>query len=93
MPFVNNIMRCIILCVTKVIPLLVMATSPSEVMFRRDLIGPRLDAWNVLLQCLASIQLSPGSDVFRWNLHVNGNFSVDSYKLIYQLIITRRFGR
>jgi hypothetical protein len=42
----------------------VMAISHPDVMFRRDLIGPRLDAWNALLQCLASIQLSPRPDVF-----------------------------
>jgi hypothetical protein len=55
-----------------------MATSPLDVMFRRDLIGPRLVAWNALLQCLAPIQLSPRPHVFRWNIHANGGFSVDS---------------
>jgi hypothetical protein len=55
------------------------------VIFRPDLIEPRLDALSDLLQRLASIQLSPGSDVFRWNLHVNGSFSVDSlYNMILQ---------
>jgi hypothetical protein len=55
------------------------------VSFRRDLIGPRLTAWNALLQRLDSIQLFVGSDEFRWNLHANGNFSVDSlYKAIIQ---------
>jgi hypothetical protein len=34
---------------------------------------------------LASIQLSPGPDVFCWNLHANGGFSVDSlYNVILQ---------
>jgi hypothetical protein len=55
-----------------------MATSPPDVTFRRDLIGPRLVAWNVLLQRLATVQLSPEIDVFRWNLHKNGEFFVDS---------------
>jgi hypothetical protein len=41
-----------------------MATSPPKVSFRRDLIGPRLDAWNSLLQRLDSTQLSPGPDEF-----------------------------
>jgi hypothetical protein len=62
---------------------LVMATSPPDVTFRRDLIGPRLVAWNELLQCLDSIQLSVGPDEFHWNLHPNGNFYVGSlYKAI-----------
>jgi hypothetical protein len=47
-------------------------------MFRRDLIGQRLVAWNALLQRLASVQLSPETDEFRWNLHKNGEFLVDS---------------
>jgi hypothetical protein len=51
---------------------LVMATSPPDVTFRRDLIGPRLVAWNVLIQCLDSIQLSAGPDEFHWNLYPNG---------------------
>jgi hypothetical protein len=63
----------------------VMATSPPTVSFRRDLIGPQLTAWNALLQCLASVQLMPGTDEFRWSLHANGTFSVDSlYKAIIQ---------
>jgi hypothetical protein len=62
-----------------------MATSPPDVTFRRDLISPRLVAWNSLLIRLEDVQLSPGSDEFRWNLHANGNFSVDSlYKAILQ---------
>jgi hypothetical protein len=64
---------------------LVMATSPRDVTFRRDLYGPRLVAWNALLQCLDSIHLSTGPNEFRWNLHPNGKFSVGSlYKAIIQ---------
>ena len=43
----------------------VMETSPPVMTFRRDLVGPRLASWNELLQRLASIQLSNGSDEFR----------------------------
>ena len=58
---------------------------PPNVTFRRDLIGPRLQSWNILLQRLATVQLSQGSDVFRWNLHGNGKFSVDSmYRALIQ---------
>jgi hypothetical protein len=61
----------------------VMATSPPDVTFRQNLLGPRLAAWNALLQCLEVVQLSPGSDEFRWNLNANGAFAVDSlYKAI-----------
>jgi hypothetical protein len=56
----------------------VMATSPPDVTFMRDLIGQRLVAWNALLQHLATVQLSSGPDEFRWNLLKNGEFSVDS---------------
>jgi hypothetical protein len=65
-----------------------MATSPPTVTFRRDLIGPRLLAWNALLLRLESIQLSEGHDEFRWNLHSNRKFSVSSlYNTIIQLKI------
>jgi hypothetical protein len=56
----------------------VMETSRLNVTFRRDLSGQRLVSWNALLQCLANIQLQPGHDEFRWNLHESGKFSVVS---------------
>jgi len=56
----------------------VMETSPPNVSFRRDLIGPRLAAWNTLLGRLDAVQLMEGSDEFHWKLNVNGKFSVDS---------------
>jgi hypothetical protein len=73
-----------------------MTTSPPEVTFRRELIGPRLVAWNALLQRLDSIQLSAGPDEICWKLHSNGNFSVGSlYNAIIQsdilVIVTRTF--
>jgi hypothetical protein len=67
----------------------VMATSPPDVTFRRDLIGQRLVAWNALLQCLASVQLSAETDEFRWNLNKNGKFSVESkYNALIHLDIS-----
>jgi hypothetical protein len=42
----------------------IMAASPPNVSFRRDLIGPRLVAWNVLLQRLDLVQLMPETDEF-----------------------------
>jgi hypothetical protein len=50
-----------------------MATSPPDVTFKRDLVGQRRVAWNALLQRLAA-----EPDEFRWNLHKNGEISVDS---------------
>jgi hypothetical protein len=62
-----------------------METSPPNVMFRRDLVGPRLASWNALLQRLALVQLTQGADGFHWNLHENVKFSVDSmYKVLIQ---------
>ena len=62
-----------------------MRTSPPHVTFRRVLTGPRLAAWDALLERLTMIQLSTGSDVFRWTLNENGRFSVDSmYRSLIQ---------
>jgi hypothetical protein len=63
---------------------LVMATSSPDLTSRRDLIGPRLAAWNALLQRLDSIQLLQGPDEFCWNLHPNETFSIRS---LYNAII------
>ena len=62
-----------------------MESFPQNVTFRRDLIGPRLQSWNILLQRLSTVHLSHGPDVFRWNLHGNGKISVDSmYRALIQ---------
>ena len=54
-------------------------------MFTRDLVGPKLAAWHELLQRLASVNLTQGTDEFRWNLHESDKFSVDStYKALIQ---------
>jgi hypothetical protein len=65
-------------CLKNYTIVLVMATSPPNETFRQDLIGPKLVAWNALLQCLESIQLSTGPGEFCWNLHPNGKLSVGS---------------
>ena len=63
----------------------VLESFPPNVTFRRDLIGPRLQSWNILLQRLSTVQLSQGSDLFRSNLHGNGQFSVESmYRALIQ---------
>ena len=61
----------------------VLSTSPPNVSFRRDVIGARLASWQALQERLAHIQLEDGHDEFRWSLHENGKFSVDSmYKAL-----------
>jgi hypothetical protein len=57
----------------------VMESNSPSVTFRRDLIGPRLIAWNELLHRLAAIQLSHGPDEFHWTLMANGKFTVVSF--------------
>jgi hypothetical protein len=56
----------------------VMQTYPSNLTFKRDLIGPRLQSWNALVDRLALVELSHIIDEFRWNLTGNDIFSVDS---------------
>jgi hypothetical protein len=63
----------------------VLVISPPDVTFRRDLSGQHLLDWNALLQCLASVHLQDGHDVFRWSLHENGKFSVGA---MYNALIT-----
>jgi hypothetical protein len=53
-------------------------------MFRRTLFGPRLVNWEALLLRLANIQITYGKDIFRWNLHENGKFSV---AFMYNMLI------
>ena len=61
-----------------------MQSSPPIMTFTRDLVGPRLEAWNILIGRLAMIHLSLG-DIFRWTLHENGQFSVVSmYRALIQ---------
>ena len=50
--------------------------------------GTRLAMWNALLQRLSTVQLSQGPDVFRWNIHTSGKFTVNSmYKALIQPVV------
>jgi hypothetical protein len=50
-----------------------------DVIFRHDLIDPRLVSWNILLHQLATININTGCpDEFRCNLHHSGKFSIHS---------------
>jgi hypothetical protein len=57
----------------------VINTSPLNLSWCRDLIGPKLVAWSELLLRLAIVVLSDEQDEFRWNLVPNGQFSVKSH--------------
>jgi hypothetical protein len=60
---------------------------PPILNFRRHLAGPRLSSWTDLLQRLASVQLTPGTDEFMWNLTKTGAFTVDSmYRALIQSV-------
>jgi hypothetical protein len=56
----------------------VLGSNPPNVTFRRTLFEPRQVSWDALLLRLANIQLTTGIDIFWWNLHENGKFSVAS---------------
>ena len=43
----------------------VLENFPPNVTFRRDLVGPRLLAWNELIHRLMAVQLTDGVDEFR----------------------------
>ena len=55
-----------------------LSSSPPNISFRQDLIGPRLMSWHNLLSRLDSINIRQGRDVFRWNLTTSRSFTVDS---------------
>ena len=50
----------------------VLGTCPPNLSWHRDLIGPKLVAWNNLLPRIANITLGHEPDVFYWNLTPNG---------------------
>lgn len=71
-----------------------LSTSPPNLSFRCDLVGPRLASCHVLLGRLALLQLSQGQDVFSWNLHQNVSFSVDSmYRALTRVFFLERIFR
>jgi hypothetical protein len=59
----------------------VFSSSPFNFSWRRDLIGPKLVAWNELLPRIANLTITQEPDEFRWNLLRSGQFSVKSHYL------------
>ena len=59
----------------------VMSTVPLNVSFTRVLVGQNLINWHNLCASIVHIHLTKESDIFRWNLHQNGQFYVRSMYL------------
>ena len=57
------------------------SAPPPNIGFRRALTGNKWDKWLHLVNRLMHVQLSGHKDLFRWNLTVNGMFTVKSLYL------------
>jgi hypothetical protein len=57
----------------------VFSSSPVNFSWCRDLIGPKLVAWNEMLPRIANITLTQEPDEVHWNLLRSGQFSVKSH--------------
>jgi hypothetical protein len=66
----------------------VLSLSPLNILFRGYLAGDNLVLWNNLVRRIALVQLADSEDVFRWNLHQNGQFTVH---LMYVALINNGF--
>ncbi|WVZ90346.1 hypothetical protein U9M48_036655, partial [Paspalum notatum var. saurae] len=52
----------------------VLDSSPSNISWCRQLIGPKQIVWNELKTCIENIVLSHNQDTFYWNMFSNGKF-------------------
>jgi hypothetical protein len=59
----------------------VLSAIPLNVLFQRYLAGNKLVLWNNLEMRVALVHLVDSEDVFRWNLHQHGQFTVHSMYL------------
>ena len=62
----------------------VMNQVPLNISFRKALVGDKMTAWNKLVAKITNNQLSNGRDIFTWDLHNDGHFSVQS---MYQYLM------
>ncbi len=53
-----------------------MSTVPLNVSFRRALVGQNLIKWHNLCASIVHVNLIEEDDLFRWNHHQSGQFSV-----------------
>ena len=64
----------------------VMNQVPLNISFRRVLVGDKGTAWNNLVAKISAYWLSDGRDIFTWDLHRHGSFTVQS---MYQYLINQ----
>jgi len=62
----------------------VMNQVPLNISFRKALVGDKMTSWNKLVAKITNTQLSNGRDIFTWDLHNDGHFSVQS---MYQYLM------
>jgi hypothetical protein len=62
----------------------VFRTRPLNVSFQRNLVAANLQSWHNLILRIVNIHLIDQSDVFRWSLKSDGQFSVSS---MYQALL------
>jgi hypothetical protein len=65
----------------------VLSTIPLNISFRRTLSENNLVLWNDLVLRVMNVQLNDSNDIFKWNLHQNGQYSVHS---LYLALINNR---
>jgi hypothetical protein len=59
----------------------IFSTRPLNVSFRRSLVAANLQSWHHLILRLSNVHLRERTDIFRWSLKLDGQFSVG---LMYQ---------
>ncbi len=60
----------------------IMSYVSLNVSFRRALVGQDMTNWHNLCASIVHIHLTGDNDIFRWNFHQNGQFSVRSMYLV-----------
>jgi hypothetical protein len=56
----------------------VFSMRPLNISFRRSLVGANLHSWHQLVLRIVNMHLNDQSDIFRWSMNSNGQFSVSS---------------
>jgi hypothetical protein len=59
----------------------VLSGVPLNVTFRRQLTGNNIVLWHNLINRIMEVRLNNNADLFYWNLHQHGKFSVHSMYL------------
>ncbi|WVZ49680.1 hypothetical protein U9M48_001017 [Paspalum notatum var. saurae] len=57
----------------------VLTSSPLNISFRRDLVGDKLTDWHIpVIRILNNVMIQKGNNVFKWDLHKNATFLLNS---------------